>query len=128
MKASAITTGIILSAALSLPGCKSKGGIDLAAGQRTFAQRCASCHQIGPYARAGFAPQLNGIVGRKAGSTADFRYSTAMKGSGLVWTEQNLRAFIRDPQEVVPGTSMRFWGLSDEQQVASLVAWLRTVR
>lgn len=128
MKASAITIGLILAAALSLPGCNSKGGIDLAAGQRTFAQRCASCHQIGPYARAGFAPQLNGIVGRKAGSTADFRYSAAMKGSGLIWTEQNLRAFIRDPQEVVPGTSMRFWGLSDEQQLASLVAWLRTVR
>lgn len=128
MKAFAIRAGALLCGALFLPGCKSKGGIDLAAGQRTFAARCASCHQIGPYARAGFAPQLNGIVGRQAGATPGFRYSAAMQASGLVWTEQNLRAFVRAPQQVVPGTSMRFWGLGDERQAASLVAYLRTLR
>lgn len=118
----------VVLAALALQACGAKGGIDIKAGARTFASRCASCHQIGPYARAGFAPQLNGIVGRRAGSTADFRYSAAMKTSGIVWTEENLRAFVRDPAKVVPGTSMRFWGLSDEAQVANLMAYLRTVQ
>lgn len=86
---------------------------------------CASCHQIGPYASAGYGPQLNGIIGRKAAATADFKYSEAMRKSGIVWNEQNLAAFMRAPEEVVPGTKMRFWGIKDAQQIADLLAYLR---
>ena len=100
---------------------------DLAAGQRTFAL-CASCHQIGGTAGAAFGPQLTGIVGRPAGSTRDFAYSPAMKASKIVWTEQNLAAFLRDPGKVVPGTKMRFWGLSDDQQIANLIAYMKSVK
>lgn len=89
-------------------------------------QRCASCHAVGPYASAGYGPQLNGIVGRKAASTKDYKYSEAMKKSGLVWTEKNLAAYLRAPHDVVPGTSMRFWGIKDEQQVADLLSYLKT--
>jgi cytochrome c len=93
--------------------------------------RCASCHQIGGTAGAFFGPQLTGIVNRPAAATGDFAYSPAMKAkraAGLVWTEQNLAAFIRDPTKVVPGTSMRFWGLSDPRQIADLIAYLRSVK
>lgn len=103
---------------------------DIAAGQRVFA-RCASCHQIGGTAGAFFGPQLTGIVNRPAAATGDFAYSPAMKAeraAGLVWTEQNLAAFIRDPSKTVPGTSMRFWGLSDARQIADLIAYLRSVK
>src|SRR5450830_1886604 len=68
-----------------------KAAGDVAAGKAAFA-KCASCHQIGPSARAGFGPQLNGIVGRPAGSTKDYRYSAAMQNSRIVWTEDKLRA------------------------------------
>jgi cytochrome c len=101
---------------------------DIQAGQAIFASRCGSCHAVGPSARGYFAPQLNGIVGRRAASTKDFKYSAAMKKSGIVWTEKNLAAFLDDPGALVPGTSMRFWGISDEKQVASLLAYLRTFR
>jgi cytochrome c len=101
---------------------------DTDAGKATFAARCASCHAVGPSARGAFAPQLNGIVGRRAASTTDFRYSNAMKNSGIVWSEKNLAAFLRGPGDVVPGTSMRFWGLGNEQQIANLLAYLRTVK
>ena len=100
---------------------------DAAAGKRAF-MRCASCHQVGPSARGAFGPQLNGIVGRKAGSTTDFSYSPAMKQSGIVWTEQKLAAFLKSPKQVVPDNQMRFWGIGDEQQIANLLAYLRTVR
>jgi cytochrome c len=106
----------------------SAGAADIAAGKSTFEHRCASCHAIGPSARGGFAPQLNGVNGRRAGSTTDFNYSAAMKASGIVWTEKNLAAFVNGPGDVVPGTSMRFWGLSNEQQVANLLAYLRTFK
>jgi cytochrome c len=95
------------------------------AGEASF-RKCASCHQVGRFAQAGYGPQLNGIIGRKAAATTDFRYSAAMKKSGIVWTETNLAAFLRAPHDVVPGTSMRFWGIGDEQQIADLIAYLRT--
>ena len=101
---------------------------DMDAGRATFAARCASCHAVGPSARGAFAPQLNGIVGRRAASTTDFKYSAAMKKSGIVWSEKNLAAFMRGPSDVVPGTSMRFWGISNEQQIANLLAHLRTLK
>ncbi|MYM21779.1 c-type cytochrome [Duganella sp. FT135W] len=108
----------------------------LAAGQASAAgdpkngaflfQRCASCHAVGKYASAGYGPQLNGIVGRRAASTKDYKYSEAMKKSGLTWDEKTLAAYLRAPHDVVPGTTMRFWGIKDEQQVADLLSYLKT--
>lgn len=101
---------------------------DPVAGKALFVSlTCASCHAVGPGARAGFGPQLNGIFGRPAGSTIDYkdRYSAAMKKSGIVWTDQSLTKFIQSPGDVVPGTKMSFWGLGDETKVANLLAYLR---
>lgn len=102
------------------------GAADLANGQRLFASRCASCHAVGPSARAGFGPQLNGIHGRRAGSTPDFRYSPAMLKSGIVWNDKTLAAFLASPGDLVPGTKMRFWGMSDPKQVGDLLGYLRS--
>ena len=100
--------------------------LDVAAGKAAFAA-CASCHQVGPQARGGFGPQLNGILGRRAGSSPDYKYSAAMANSKIVWTEASLTAFILDPGKTVPGTKMRFFSLGyDEQKLAKLIAYLRT--
>lgn len=100
-------------------------GTDAATGEHVFKQ-CASCHQVGANARAGFGPQLNGVFGRRAGAAPDFAYSDAMKASGIVWDERTLAAFVRDPGKLVPGTKMRFWGLGDENEIKALQAYLRT--
>lgn len=99
---------------------------DLARGARLFGSRCASCHNVGPSARGGFGPHLNGIFGRRAGSAPDYRYSPAMAKSTVVWNDKTLAAFINEPGDVVPGTKMRFWGMSNQSQVADLLAYLRT--
>lgn len=102
---------------------------DAVAGKALFLSlACASCHAVGPGAGAGFGPQLNGIFGRVAGSTIDYkaRYSDAMKKSGIVWSEQSLTKFINSPGDVVPGTKMRFWGIGDDKKVANLLAYLRS--
>jgi cytochrome c len=103
------------------------GAADLVNGQRLFASRCASCHSVGPSARAGFGPQLNALHGRRAGSTPDFRYSPEMIKSGIVWNDKTLRAFLDSPSDLVPGTKMRFWGMSDAKQVGDLLAYLRSL-
>ena len=99
---------------------------DPEAGRRAFA-KCASCHGVGPSARGGFGPQLNGIVGRPAGSTRDFKYSQAMQNAGLVWTEAKLRAFLHSPETVVPGNKMRFSGIRSEREVDDLLAYMRGI-
>ncbi len=103
---------------------------DVVAGKALFSSlTCASCHAVGQGAGAGFGPQLNGIFGRTAGSTTDYkaRYSDAMKKSGIVWSEQSLTKFINSPSKLVPGTNMSFWGVSDEKKVANLLAYLRSL-
>jgi cytochrome c len=89
-------------------------------------RQCASCHQTGANAHGGFGPQLNGLFGRRAGATADFTYSPAMKASGIVWDEASLARFLRDPDKTVPGNRMRFWGIGDEREMKALLAHLRS--
>ena len=111
-----------LAMAIAAPG--SRAADPLAAGRAAF-KRCANCHQVGAGARSNFGPQLNGILGRRAGSAPDFAYSPAFRRAGFTWNEKNLAAFLRDPDEVVPGNKMRFWGLRSERQIADLLAFLR---
>lgn len=123
-------TGAVLAFALGFsvllaaPAFPAHAAGNAEAGRRAFA-KCASCHQVGPSARAAFGPQLNGIIGRQAGATADFKYSDAMKKSGIVWTEDKLVAFLKSPDDAVPGNKMRFFGIRSEQQIADLLAYLR---
>jgi cytochrome c len=99
---------------------------DLSNGQRLFGARCSSCHAVGPAASNGFGPQLNGLFGRRAGSTPGYAFSPAMKRSNIVWSDKTLAAFLDDPGELVPGTKMRFWGMSNGKQVGDLLAYLRS--
>jgi cytochrome c len=101
---------------------------DATAGETIF-KRCAGCHAIGEGARNKSGPELNAVVGRPAGSVADFNYSTAMKdagAAGLVWTPEDLHAFLTAPKVKVPGTKMSFPGLKEPTDVDNLVAYLMT--
>ncbi|GAA0585258.1 cytochrome c family protein [Craurococcus roseus] len=100
---------------------------DAAAGQRVFNQ-CRACHTVDRGGRNGVGPNLHGVVERKAGAVEGFRYSAPMRekaDGGLAWTEDNLRAYLRNPKEVVPGGSMAYPGLRNEQQLNDLVAYLK---
>ncbi|OLF56532.1 c-type cytochrome [Pseudomonas chlororaphis] len=99
---------------------------DAEAGGKLFKRICSGCHNIGPSVRSSFGPQLNGVIGRTAGSVEDYQYSDAMKSSGVVWTRDKLVAYLEDPKGVVPGTRMIFWGLSDQEKIDNLLAYLQT--
>ena len=118
-----------LAACLALSGAALATGDvvgDVAAGRKAFAA-CASCHQAGPSARHAFGPQLNALAGRKAGTQPGYAYSKALAASGLVWRAETLAAYLRDPNALVPGTKMRFWGLGiGEREAADLLAYLAT--
>ncbi len=111
-----------LAAGLATTGAARADG-DAARGEKRFAD-CAACHSV----KAGeneVGPSLHGIFARKAGELADFRYSPAMKRSGITWTPQTLETFIADPQKQVPNNRMPYAGLPDAQGRADLVAYLQ---
>lgn len=96
---------------------------DAGAGEKAFAV-CKGCHQVGEGAKNSAGPTLNGIVGRAAGTNANYSYSTANKNSGLTWDEATLREYLKDPKAKVPGTKMMFAGIKDEQKLTDLIAFL----
>jgi cytochrome c len=95
---------------------------DAARGEARF-QDCAACHRL----EAGVnnvGPSLHGIFARKAGKLADFRYSPALKRSGITWTPETLDAFLTNPQALVPGNRMPYAGMADAGNRADLIAYL----
>ncbi|VVP66197.1 hypothetical protein PS918_00315 [Pseudomonas fluorescens] len=119
-----MTLVLTLGAGLLATPASAQG--DAEAGGKLFKRMCSGCHQIGESARAFFGPQLNGVVGRTAASTTDYQYSDAMKSSGIVWSREKLAAYIEAPKTVVPGTRMIFWGISDQEKIDDLLAYLET--
>jgi cytochrome c len=95
---------------------------DAARGEIRF-QDCAACHKLDAGAN-NVGPSLHGIFARKAGELADFRYSPAMKRSGIVWTPETLDQFITDPQAMVPANRMPFAGIANAGDRADLIAYL----
>ena len=91
-------------------------------GAKAFAQ-CSACHSLDA-AKRGIGPNLAHVVGRKAGSVQGYQYSSAMRSSGIVWTRNNLDAFLEHPQTVVKGTKMPFAGIADAKARAALISFL----
>ena len=96
---------------------------DPAAGATVF-KVCTACHSVGPGATNKVGPELNGVIGRKAGSVQGYHYSAAMKNSGLTWDVATFQKYINDPRGTVPGNKMSFGGVHDPKQIADLTAYL----
>lgn len=96
---------------------------DPAAGEKVFL-KCKACHQIGETAKNAVGPVLNGLVGRKAGTT-DYNYSDANKNSGLTWDEATLKDYLKNPRAKVPGTKMIFAGLTKDEDIDDVIAYLK---
>src|SRR5712692_2457012 len=88
-------------------------------------QACIAGHTEKPDA---LGPSLKGVLGRKAAALEDFRYSNPMKRANLVWDEENLRAYIADPQAKVKGNRMPYGGLTDAKDVDDIIAYLKVLK
>jgi cytochrome c len=97
---------------------------DVGAGARQY-NKCAACHKLEDGAN-GTGPHLYGVVGRDKGAVAGFGYSGAI-GTGDVWSPENLSAFLENPRQYAPGTSMAFAGLKSPEDRANLIAYLDTI-
>lgn len=79
---------------------------DAASGEKLF-NKCKSCHMIveddgSEIVKGGkTGPNLYGVIGRTAGSVDGFRYGgdlVAAGEAGLIWTEETLAGYVKDPR------------------------------
>ena len=110
----------VLALALLSGAVRAEG--DAARGEAKF-KECAACHRLESGVN-NVGPSLHGIIGRKAGELTDFRYSPAIKRSGITWTPDTLDGFIKEPQAMVPANRMPYAGLADPADRADLIAYL----
>jgi cytochrome c len=96
---------------------------DAVRGEARF-KECAACHRLDAGGNE-VGPSLHGIFSRKAGELGDFRYSPAMKRSGITWTTETLDKYIADPQAVIPANRMPYAGMADANDRADLIAYLQ---
>jgi cytochrome c len=68
-------------------------------------------------------PMLDGVVGRKVASVANYDYSDALRRVKGKWDARRLDAWLRDPQAVAPGAKMGF-ALDDPQARRQVIMFL----
>src|SRR5579859_5933226 len=113
------TTTLALTLFLAVPA---RADGDPARGEARFGE-CAACHKLAAGVNE-VGPSLHGIFTRKAGELADFRFSPAMKRSGIAWTPETLDKYLADPQATVPGNRMPYAGMASASDRADLIAYL----
>ena len=96
---------------------------DAARGEARF-KECAACHRLDAGVNE-VGPSLHGLFSRKAGELGDFRYSPAMKRSGVGWTPETLDKYLADPQGFIPANRMPYAGMSNASDRADLIAFLQ---
>lgn len=116
------TIGLI---ALAFPG--QAAAQDIKAGEALF-ERCVACHTVAKGDRHRVGPNLWGVFGTTAGQRENgYNFSTAMKNSDLIWNETTLSAYLENPDILVPGSRMRFAGMSKSDDRDDVIAYLRSV-
>lgn len=118
---------LIIATAITSFNTMSAHAQDAAAGETVFKRQCAICHAV-VQGKNMIGPSLAGIVGRKAGTVPNFRYSAANRDSGITWDAAQLDPYLTNPKAVIPGTIMAYAGQKDAKQRADLIAYLETLK
>lgn len=117
---SAAILGLLLC--FSAASAQERAGAD---GERLFRSRCGSCHGLNTGENR-VGPHLSGLFGRAAGSVAGARYSNALSTSGFIWDEERLHAYLNNPRQVVPGTTMSA-SVRDQAQRSAIITYLQSL-
>jgi len=117
---SRIATTFIITLLLASPA---RADGDATRGEGLF-KECAACHKLDAGVNE-VGPSLHGIFSRKAGELTDFRYSPAMKRSGVVWSPETLDKYLADPQGFISANRMPYAGMASATDRADLIAYLQ---
>lgn len=95
-------------------------------GERAF-QRCYSCHSVKKGEKGLSGPNLRRLDQRPIAGDRSFVYSGALKAFAAKnprWTPELLDRFLIDPEALVPGNQMGFFGLRKPEERAAIIAYL----
>ena len=87
-------------------------------------KKCAACHSVSKGGSNKIGPALWGVIGRKAGTIDDYKYSKAMSGFDKTWDFEAMNTFLIKPKDYVKGTKMAYAGLKKEKDRASIILYL----
>ena len=92
-------------------------------GEKVF-KKCAACHSINQGGKNKIGPALWSVLGRKAGSLSDYKYSKAMAAYAKPWTFDEMNGFLIKPKEWIKGTKMSFAGLKSSKERAAVILYM----
>ena len=92
-------------------------------GAKVF-KKCAACHSVAQGGGNKIGPALWGVLGRKAGSISDYKYSKAMAAHGKTWSFEEMDGFLTKPKEWIKGTKMSFIGLKNAKDRAAVILYM----
>jgi cytochrome c len=116
---------ILLAAGSATVALAAGAAGDPVKGKTVFA-RCMACHKIDASNTSGLGPNLNRVVGRRAGTLPGFRYSPAMAGANRVWSEAALDAYLTAPARAIPGNRMIFPGIANPTDRRNIIAYIKS--
>jgi len=87
-------------------------------------KKCAACHSIAQGGANKIGPALWGVLGRKAGSVSEYKYSKAMLAHGNTWSFDEMNNFLVKPKDWVKGTKMSFAGLKNANERAAVILYM----
>jgi len=106
----------------------SGGAADVERGRALFETDCVACHAVIASVRDKSGPNLNGVVGRKAGTEQySWGFSDELLASQITWQVRSLQLFMTAPARLIPGTTMVYRGLSDAEQRLDIACYLEQV-
>jgi len=92
-------------------------------GAKVF-KKCAACHSIAQGGTNKIGPALWNVLGRKAGSVSDYKYSKAMLAYGKPWSFEEMDGFLTKPKNWIKGTKMSFAGLKNAKDRAAVILYM----
>ena len=92
-------------------------------GAKVF-KKCTACHSIAQEGGNKIGPALWGVLGRKAGSISDYKYSKAMASHGKTWSFDEMNSFLIKPKDWIKGTKMSFAGLKNAKDRAAVILYM----
>jgi cytochrome c2 len=113
-----------VAGAATVPSREELVAADYRQGRAAFQQRCSACHTLAEGGSNLVGPNLWGLLGRKAGQSADFPASAALKAAGFQWDVERLWTFIAGPEQLVPGTAMRIPEPVPEADRTAMIAFM----
>ena len=120
--------GEIAAPAATTAGGAATDASELVSSGKAAFGACSVCHSVDSNEPSGIGPNLYGVVGRNAGAAEEFGYSDALAQSGIIWTEDELDAFLTNPSAKVPGTIMTAGAVGDADKRTAIIAYLSSLQ